>query len=108
LRSDHFLDAAKYPTIKFRSRRVEAAGSGKLKVTGDLTLHGVTKEVVLDVEGPSAPMKDPRGMMHMGASATTVINRTDFGVNGAPGAVGNDITLTLDVEMVKTPPDASK
>jgi polyisoprenoid-binding protein YceI len=108
LRSDHFLDSSKYPTMTFRSRRVDAAGPAKLKITGDLTLHGVTKEVVLDVDGPSAAIKDPRGMMHMGASATTTINRTDFGVDGAPGAVGNDITLTLDVEMVKTPAEATK
>jgi polyisoprenoid-binding protein YceI len=108
LRSDHFLDATKFSTITFHSSRVESAGSGKLKITGDLTLHGVTKQVVLDVDGPSAPIKDQRGMMHMGASATTTINRTDFGVNGAPGAVGNDIALTLDIEMVKTPAEASK
>ncbi|HEX4230122.1 MAG TPA: YceI family protein [Bryobacteraceae bacterium] len=108
LRSDHFLDANKYPTLTFHSKRVEAAGPGKLKITGDLTLHGVTKQVVLDVDGPSASIKDQRGMMHMGASATTTINRTDFGVDGAPGAVGNDIALTLDVEMVKTPAEATK
>ena len=52
LRSDHFFDVAKYPTLTFKSKRVEAAGPGKLKVTGDLTIHGVTKEVVLDVDGP--------------------------------------------------------
>jgi polyisoprenoid-binding protein YceI len=108
LRSDHFLDVAKYPTITFVSRRTEEAGPGKLKIIGDLTIHGVKKEVALDVEGPSKPIKDPRGAMHMGASASTVINRTDFGVNGAPGAVGNDITLTLDVEMVKPAADIGK
>lgn len=107
LRSDHFLDVTKYPTMTFHSTKVEPAGAGKLKVTGDLTLHGVTKQVVLDVDGPSAPIKDQRGMMHMGAEATGVIHRADFGVNGAPGAVGSDITLTLDVEMVKTPPTST-
>ncbi|MGC2658674.1 MAG: YceI family protein [Bryobacteraceae bacterium] len=108
LRSDHFLDAAKYPTITFQSRKVESAGTGKLKVTGDLTIHGTTKQVVLDVDGPSDTIKDKRGMTHMGASATTTINRMDFGVSGAPGAVGNDITLTIDVEMVKEGPPATK
>lgn len=108
LRSDHFLDVGKFPTITFRSSHVEAAGSGKLKIAGDLTVHGVTKNVALDVEGPSAPMKDPSGITHMGAAATTTINRTDFGVNGAPGVVGNDITLTLDVEMIKTPAEGPK
>jgi polyisoprenoid-binding protein YceI len=103
LRSPNFLDVAKYPTITFISKRVEQAGPGKLKIVGDLTIHGVTKQVVLDVEGPSEPMKDPRGGLHMGASATTTINRQDFGVSGAPLMVGNDLSITIDVEMVKMP-----
>src|SRR5271169_2845301 len=90
LRSPNYLDVKKYPTITFQSKKVEAFGAGKLKVTGDLTLHGVTKEVVLDVDGPSAPIKDPWGNQRMGASATTKINRMDFGVAGAPGMVGDD------------------
>lgn len=102
LRSPKLLDAQKYPTITFKSKRVEPAGTGKLKVTGDLTIHGVTKEVVLDVDGPSAPLTDPRGNSHMGASATTTINRQDFGVSAYPPAmIGNDVTITIDVEMVK-------
>jgi len=101
LRSPNFLDVEKYPTITFQSKKVEAAGQDKLKVTGDLTIHGVTKEVVLDVDGPSAAMKDPWGNMRRGASATTKISRKDFGVNGAPMAVGDDITITLDVEMIQ-------
>ncbi len=101
LRSDHFLDVAKYPTLTFKSKRVEPTGTGKYKVTGDLTIHGVTKEVVLDVEGPTGPIKDPRGNLHMGASATTTIKRTDFGINGAPGMVGDEVQIALDVEMVR-------
>jgi polyisoprenoid-binding protein YceI len=103
LRSPRFLDAQKYPTITFTSRRVEAAGAGRLKVTGDLTIHGIIKEVVLDVDGPTPPIKDPMGKdrLRMGASATTKINRNDFGVSGLPGIVGDDITITLDVEMIK-------
>jgi len=104
LRSDHFLDVQKYPTMTFKSKSIEKAGSGKLKMTGDLTLHGVTKEVVLDVDGPSEPMKDPKGNMHMGASASTKINRMDYGINGYQGAVGNEITITIDVELVKDQP----
>ena len=104
LRSPNYLDVKKYPSIVFQSKHVEAAGAGKLKVTGDLTIHGVTKEVVLDVDGPSAPMKDPWGNQRMGASAATKINRQDFGVAGAPGMVGDDITITLDVEMIKQVP----
>jgi polyisoprenoid-binding protein YceI len=103
LRSPRFLDAQKYPTITFQSKKVEVAGEGKLKVTGDLTIHGVTKEVVLDVDGPTPAIKDPMGKdrLRMGASATTKINRNDFGVGGLPGIVGDDITITLDVEMLK-------
>lgn len=99
LRSPNFFDVAKYPTITFKSKRIEVAGTGQLKVTGDLTIHGVTKEVVLDLDGPSAPMKDPRGNQHMGASAVTKINRKDFGVNGAAAMVGDEITITIDVEL---------
>ena len=101
LRSPNFLDVQKYPTITFQSKRVEEAGAGKLKVVGDITIHGVTKEAVLDVEGPSDAMKDPWGNMRMGASGTTKINRKDFGVNGATGVVGDEITITLDIEMIR-------
>ncbi len=100
LRSDHYFEVAKYPTITFKSKSVQAAGTGKLKITGDLTIHGTTKEVVLDVDGPSAPVKDPRGNQHVGASASTTINRKDFGVGGANPMVGDDITITIDVELV--------
>ena len=104
LRSPHFLEVEKYPTITFHSKQAKAAGSGKLQVTGDLTIHGVTKEVVLDVEGPSAPIKDPWGNQRIGASATTKINRNDFGVSGAPGVVGDEITITIDTELIQPPP----
>ncbi len=101
LRSDKFFDVQKFPTITFKSKRAEAAGKGKLKVTGDLTIHGVTKEVVLDVDGPAGPVKDPRGNTHMGASATTTIKRSDFGVSALPAMIGDEVQITLDVEMVK-------
>jgi polyisoprenoid-binding protein YceI len=103
LRSARFLDTQKYPTITFQSKKLEAAGAGKLKAIGDLTIHGVTKEVVLDVDGPTPAIKDPMGKdrLRMGASATTKINRNDFGVSALPGAVGDDITITLDIEMLK-------
>jgi polyisoprenoid-binding protein YceI len=104
LRSPNFLDVQKYPTITFKSKKAESAGSGKLKITGDLTIHGVTREVVLDVDGPTAPVKDPRGNYHAGASATTAVNRKDFGVNGAPGMVGDEISITIDAELIKGSP----
>lgn len=105
LRSPNWFDVAKYPTITFKSKSVQAAGSGKLKITGDLTIHGVTKEVVLDVDGPSAPVTDPKGNSHVGASATTTVKRTDFGVGTNP-MVGEDITITIDTELLK--PAAAK
>jgi polyisoprenoid-binding protein YceI len=103
LRGDSFFDVAKYPTLTFKSKRVEAAGAGKLKVTGDLTIHGVTKEVVLDVDGPEI-QKDPKGHMHMGAAASTKINRKDFGVSGASMMVGDDVPITIDLELGQKPP----
>jgi polyisoprenoid-binding protein YceI len=103
LRSPNFLDAQRYPTITFQSKKVESAGPGKLKVTGDLTLHGITKEVILDVDGPTPAIKDPMGKqrLRMGASATTKISRNDFGVSADAGMVGDEVTITLDVEMTR-------
>lgn len=107
LRSADFFDVAKYPTMTFVSKKVAKAGKNKLKVTGDLTLHGVTKTVVLDVEGPSKESKDPYGNFRKGVSATTKINRKDFGLvyNAALEtggvAVGEEVTISLDIEMIK-------
>jgi polyisoprenoid-binding protein YceI len=103
LRSPNFLDVQKYPTITFQSKQAKSAGAGKLQIVGDLTIHGVTKEVTLDVDGPSAPIKDPWGNQRIGASASTKINRKDFGVNGAPGVVGDEITITIDTELIQPP-----
>jgi polyisoprenoid-binding protein YceI len=101
LRSPNFLDVQKYPSITFHSKQTKSAGSGKLQIIGDLTIHGVTKEVTLDVDGPSAEVKDPWGNMRIGASATTKISRKDFGVNGAPGVVGDELTITIDAELTR-------
>jgi len=101
LRSPNFLEVQRYPTITFKSKQSKSAGAGKLQLVGDLTIHGVTKEVTLDVDGPSAPIKDPWGNQRIGASASTKINRKDFGVNGAPGVVGDDITITIDTELIQ-------
>lgn len=106
LRSPGYFDVDKFPTLIFKSKKVEAAGEGKLKVTGDLTIHGVTKEAVLDVEGPSAPIKDPWGNMRMGASASTKVSRQDFGVGSSGPMIGDEISITIDLEMVQ--PKAGK
>jgi polyisoprenoid-binding protein YceI len=104
LRSDHFFDVAKYPTITFQSKKVESAGAGKLKVTGDLTMHGVTKEAVLDIDGPTPPIKDPRGGSRRGVSATTTISRADYGMTFDAPMVGDQIAIQLDVELVDKAP----
>ena len=107
LRSDKVFDVAQYPTMTFKSKKVEQVAAGKLKVTGDLTIRGVTKEVVLDVEGPTAPVKDPWGNQRAAVNATTKINRQDFGVkwnatmdNGGV-VVGDEVSITIDAEMIQ-------
>ena len=104
LRSEHFFDVAHFPTITFKSKKVEQVAPGKLRVTGELSIHGTTKEVVLDVDGLTAPAKDPWGNQRIGASATTKINRNDFGVKGLPGVVGDDISITIDTELIQPAP----
>ncbi|HYX70930.1 MAG TPA: YceI family protein [Terriglobales bacterium] len=109
LRSANFFDVAKYPTLSFKSTKVEQAGPGKLKVTGDLTMHGVTRSVVLDVDGPSPEIKDPWGNTRIGVSASTRINRKDWGLTynklletGAM-VVSEEVTIDLELELVKKP-----
>jgi len=110
LKSPDFFDVAKYPTITFKSTKVEQVSAGQLKVTGDLTIHGVTKQVVLNVDGPKTPIKDPMGMQRTAVSATTKINRQDFGVrwnktlDSGGVAVSDEVGITLDVEMIIPPP----
>lgn len=101
LRSDHFFDVQKYPAMIFRSTKIESLGADKLKITGDLTIRGLSKSVSLDVEGPTKPIDDGHGHLHMGVSATGTLNRTDFGMTGYQGVVGNDINLTIDAELVQ-------
>jgi polyisoprenoid-binding protein YceI len=107
LRSADFFDAEKFPKLSFKSSSVRETGVGELAVEGDLSIHGVTRSVVFEVEGPSASMKDPYGNTRIGLSATTRINRKEFGLvwNGAleTGGVliGDEVTITLDVEFVK-------
>jgi len=107
LKSDHFFDVAKYPTITFQSTKIVSTGDGTAKMTGNLTIHGVSKEVTFDVTGPTKPIQVMNGTRR-GASATTKINRQDFGIvymsNTLPSGdemIGNTVTITLDIEMVK-------
>jgi polyisoprenoid-binding protein YceI len=107
LRSAEFLDVEKFPTLTFTSTRVTRTGPEDLEVEGDLTIHGVTKKVTFSVDGPTAPGKDPWGNTRIGLSASTKINRKDFGLNWNAALetggilVGDEVTITLDVEAVK-------
>jgi polyisoprenoid-binding protein YceI len=106
LKSADFFDAEKYPTLDFKSTKVEKDGDD-LKVTGQLTIHGVSKEVVFQVEGPTEEVKDPYGNIKIGISATAKIKRKDFGLgwNAALEAggvlVGDDVALSLDVQFAR-------
>jgi polyisoprenoid-binding protein YceI len=105
LKSPDFFHVEKYPTITFKSKQAEK-GAGGLKLTGYLTIHGITREVTLDVEGPTPPTKDPWGNTRVGASATTKINRKDFGLQWNQALetggvmVGDEVKITIDVELV--------
>jgi polyisoprenoid-binding protein YceI len=110
LKSADFFDVANHPTITFKSTKVESAGAGKLKVTGDLTIRGVTKTAVLEVTAPKPTIKDPWGLQRTAVSGSTKINRQDFGVawnkslDSGGVVVSDNVDITLDVEMVIPPP----
>jgi polyisoprenoid-binding protein YceI len=107
LRSADFFDVEKFPTLSFQSTQVARSGDGELAVTGDLTIHGVTRSVVFAVEGPSSPVRDPYGNIRVGLAATAKINCKDFGLtwNAALETggilVGDEVTISLDVQFVK-------
>jgi polyisoprenoid-binding protein YceI len=107
LRSPDFLHVEQHPTITFKSTKIVKAGEGEWKISGDLTIHGVTKEVVLNAEGPTPQGKDPFGNVRIGASAWTKIKRSDFGLtwNAALETggilVGDDLKIELEVSAIK-------
>lgn len=107
LKSADFLDVEKFPTLSFKSTRISRTGAGELAVAGDLTIHGVARNVIFTVEGPTPPAKDPWGNTRLGLSATTKISRKDFGLNWNAALetggilVGDEVTITFDVQFVK-------
>jgi polyisoprenoid-binding protein YceI len=109
LKSPDFFDVATYPTITFKSKRVQKGAAGTFKLIGDLTIRGVTKEVTLDIEGPSQPIQ-AQGATKIGATATTTINRQDYGVkwsrnlDGGGVVVGDEVKITLELELNKRAP----
>jgi polyisoprenoid-binding protein YceI len=107
LKSADFLDVEKFPKITFVSKKVAPAGEGEWKVTGDLTIHGVTREVTLDVEGPAPEARDPWGNVKTGISASTKLNRKDFGLvwnmalETGGVLVGDEIAIHLELELAR-------
>jgi polyisoprenoid-binding protein YceI len=107
LKSADFFDVEKFPTLTFSSSRVIRRSDGTVVVSGPLTIHGVTREVEFTVEGPTPPIKDPWGNTRIGVSASTKIDRTDFGLNFNAALetggvlVGEEVALTLELEFVQ-------
>jgi polyisoprenoid-binding protein YceI len=107
LKSEEFFDVKKYPVMTFKSKLVEAAGPGKLRMTGELTIKGITKAVVVDVDGPTGPVKDTQGREKIGVSGTTKISRKEFGILYNPimetggVAVSDEVGITLELELIK-------
>lgn len=109
LKGASFFDVQKFPRITFKSKTVTVEGPGKLKVLGDLTIHGVTKPVTLAVDGPTQAIKDIWGGTRIGATATTTINRRDFGLvynqmlEAGGAVVGDQVSITLEIELTRNP-----
>ena len=109
LKGEEFFDVKKYPVITFRSKKVSVGAPGRLKVIGDLTINAITKQVILDLDGPSAPIKDTQGRIKIGASATTKVSRKEFGILYNPiletggVAVSDEVSIVLDIEMIRNP-----
>jgi len=107
LRSANFFDVAKYPTMTFVSKKFTRIGANKFKMTGDLTIHGITREVALDMDGLESVVKDPWGNMRRGVTLATKINRKDFGLTynkvleTGGVVVGDEVTINIEVEMIK-------
>jgi polyisoprenoid-binding protein YceI len=107
LKTAEFFDVKKYPVMTFKSKRVDVAGPGKLKMTGDLTINAVTREVVLDMEGPTPPIKDVQGREKVGISAETKISRKEFGILYNPilesggVTVSDEVKIVLEIELIK-------
>lgn len=107
LKGEEFFDVKRYPLMKYKSKRVEGAGPGKLRITGDLTINAITKEVVLDVDGPSPPIKDTQGRERIGVSASAKISRKEFGILYNPiletggVAVSDEVQILLEIELIR-------
>jgi len=100
LKSPEFFDMKRYPEMKFKSTSVETAGPGRMKVTGDLTINATTRPVVLDVDGPTPPIRDPQGREKVGINATTKVSRKEFGILYNPVMESGGVTVSDEVSIV--------
>ena len=107
LKTPEFFDVKNYPVMKFRSKSVAVGDAGKLKVTGDLTINAITHQVILDVDEPTAPIKDPEGRQKIGVSATTKISRKEWGflynplMEAGGVTVSDAVSIVLEIELIK-------
>jgi polyisoprenoid-binding protein YceI len=108
LKTAEFFDVQHYPVMTFKSTRVENAGAGKLRVTGDLTINAITRAVVMQVDGPTPPIKDTQGREKIGVSGTTTISRKSFGILYNPVmeaggvAVSDEVSIVLEIELIRS------
>lgn len=107
LKGAEFFDVKRYPVMQFKSKTVAVAGPEKLKVVGDLTINAITREVTLDIDGPTQPIRDNQGREKIGVSATTKISRKDFGITYNPiletggVTVSDAVAITLEIELIR-------
>jgi len=107
LKGEQFFDVKRYPVMTFKSKSVEVTGPGKLKVTGDLTINATTRQVILDFDGPTGPVRDTQGREKIGASGVTKISRKDFGILYNPVmetggvTVSDEVSIALEMELIK-------
>lgn len=110
LKDTDFLDVSAYPTIEFRSKSLTRVDEGRYRLVGDLTLHGVTRPVALDVEGSPTPIVDPAGNIRLGGVARAKVDRREFGITFSKAmdsgglVVGNEVEIVIDVELLKAGP----
>jgi len=107
LKTAEFFDVKRYPVMTFKSKTVTALSPGKLKVTGDLTINAITREVILDLDGPTAPIRDTQHREKIGVSAVTKVSRKEFGILYNPimetggVAVSDEVSIVLEIELIK-------
>jgi polyisoprenoid-binding protein YceI len=110
LKTAEFFDVKRYPVMTFKSRKVAIAGPDRLRVTGDLTINAITRQVILEVDGPTAPVRDTEGRVKIGASGQTKISRKEFGILYNPimetggVVVSDEVTIDLEIELIRNRP----